>query len=271
MSSSSTTLATPETTENRASESARCEVIRVENLRKVYRSGRGELQVLAGVNFSLVSGEMVAITGASGTGKSTFLHLLAALDTPTSGAVYFQGRALETLSEAERADFRRRSIGYVWQQHHLLPDFTAAENVATPLLLGGAPHAKAINVAQEWLKEVGLGDRGEQAASELSGGEQQRVAIARALVSNPKLFLADEPTGDLDEGNAEAVFGLLQRLHRSRGLTSLVATHNLGLAQRCDRVLALHHGFLSPRSSIPDESYSGPPTAAAGGAERKRE
>jgi lipoprotein-releasing system ATP-binding protein len=233
------------------------EVIRTEALRKVYRSGGTELVVLSGIDLSVAAGEMVAIVGPSGAGKSTLLHLLGALDTPTSGTVYFDGRAVDALNEAELAEFRSRSVGFVWQRHHLLPDFTAMENVAMPLLLRGARRSEAFRDARQWLDEVGLGERGNYPAGALSGGEQQRAAIARALATGPRLLLADEPTGDLDEQNADATFGLLQRLHRSHRLTSILATHNLGLARRADRVLALQRGQLTPGEGVlPGETRS---------------
>lgn len=224
--------------------------IRAERLRKSFRSGNSELQVLNGIDLTIARGELLAIIGPSGSGKSTLLHLLGALDTPTSGAIYFDGKALAALSEAERAEYRNRSVGFVWQRHYLLPDFTAVENVAMPLLVGGTPAAKAHRAARRWLAEVGLADRAGHRGGELSGGEQQRVALARALVAGPRLLLADEPTGDLDEQNAEAVFGLMQHLHAAQGLTSVMATHNLSLARRCHRVLTLQHGVLEP-SGLP--------------------
>jgi lipoprotein-releasing system ATP-binding protein len=216
----------------------------MENLRKVYRSGPAEIHVLAGVNLSVCRGEMIAITGPSGAGKSTLLHILGALDSPTSGTVYFERKLLGAMSEAEIADFRGRSVGFVWQRHHLLPDFTAAENVAMPLVMRGSSQARALAAAQDCLEEVGLSDRGGQSAANLSGGEQQRVAIARALVTRPQLLLADEPTGDLDEDNAENIFELLRRMHLSHHLTSILATHNPSLARRADRLLQLEHGLL---------------------------
>ena len=222
------------------------EVLRAEALRKVFLSGSQQIAPLDGIDFSIERGEMVAIEGPSGSGKSTFLQLLAALDTPTSGEVYFAGNSLRSLSEAEIADYRNRAVGLVWQRHHLLPDFTAAENVAMPLLIAGTEPAAALRQAAERLAEVGLAGRAGQLAGELSGGEQQRVAIARALVNGPSLLLADEPTGDLDEENAEAIFELMQSLHRSHRLTSIVATHNLNLGRRADRVLRLEHGKLRP-------------------------
>jgi lipoprotein-releasing system ATP-binding protein len=172
---------------------------------------------------------------------------LAALDTPTSGAVYFASKPIESNQDTTVAEFRNRAVGFLWQRHQLLPDFTATENVAMPLLLRGESFSPSMSTARKWLAEVGLQDRTEHRAGELSGGEQQRVAIARALVTRPAVLLADEPTGDLDEQNAWAVFELLQRLHRAYQLTSLIATHNLALAARCDRVLTLEHGVLRTR------------------------
>ncbi len=229
-------------------------VLEARGLRKVYRSGAAEVTVLAGVDLSVARGEMVAIVGPSGAGKSTLLHLLAALDTPTSGTVYFGAKALESLPDAALAEFRNRSIGFIWQRHHLLPDFTARENVAMPLLMRGAGHGEAFDAAEQWLGEVGLAPRARHRAGELSGGERQRVAIARALVSGPAVLLADEPTGDLDEQNAEAVFDLMQRLHRAHRLTSILATHNATLAWRCNRVLGLEHGVLRSRRERPQEA-----------------
>ncbi len=221
-------------------------VVRTEGLRKEFYSGRHEIVPLDGIDFSAERGELIAIVGPSGSGKSTFLHLLAALDTPTSGALYFAGNPLLSFGEPELVVYRNRSVGFVWQRHHLLPDFTAAENVAIPLLVHGTPAEEALRIAERWLGEVGLASRAGQRAGELSGGEQQRVAIARALVNDPVLLLADEPTGDLDERSAAGVFDLIERLHRSHRLTTILATHNLALARRADRVLALQHGKLAP-------------------------
>lgn len=218
-------------------------------LRKVYGKGAAERVVLNGVNLDINAGEMIALIGPSGSGKSTLLHLLGALDTPTSGTIYFHSKALKTLTEGPLAGYRNQAMGFVWQRHHLLPDFTAEENVAMPLLMGGKGRATALEAAAGWLDQVGLAGRGKQRAGELSGGEQQRVAIARALVNQPELLLADEPTGDLDERNAEAIFDLMQRLHRTHRLTSILATHNRALADRCDRVLSLEHGALQPLGS----------------------
>jgi lipoprotein-releasing system ATP-binding protein len=220
------------------------DLVKTVGLRKVFSSGRTQVTALAGVNLSVARGEMVAIVGPSGSGKSTLLHLLGALDRPTSGTVYFAGNSLEEISEAELAEFRSRAVGFVWQRHHLLPDFTAAENAAMPLLARGVALREALGAAHGWLEEVGLAGRAQHRAGELSGGEQQRVAIARALVNRPLLLLADEPTGDLDEGNADTIFELMQRLHRSHRLTSILATHNLQLARRCNRTLVLERGLL---------------------------
>ena len=217
-------------------------------VRKNFQTGGKKLEVLIDANLELREGEMVAIVAPSGAGKSTLLHLLGALDTPTSGTVYFANNAIETNQEAAVAEFRNRAVGFLWQRHQLLPDFTAAENVAMPLLVRGEPQAVALEKAHKWLAEVALQDRAGHRAGELSGGEQQRVAIARALVTGPRVLLADEPTGDLDEQNAWAVFELLQRLHRAHRLTSLIATHNLALAARCDRIVGLEHGVLRTRS-----------------------
>ena len=219
-------------------------LLEARELRKNYNSGPSQVCVLSGVNLRVARGELLAVVGASGAGKSTLLHLLAALDTPTSGTVYFEQKAIDSFRESELADYRNRSMGFVWQRHHLLADFTAAENVAMPLLMRGAGYNGALELAARWLHEVDLDARAGQRAGELSGGEQQRVAIARALVQSPALVLADEPTGDLDERNAIAVFELMQRLHRTHRLTSILATHNTVLAKRADRVLELKHGVL---------------------------
>ncbi len=247
------------------------EILRAEGLSKKYRSGLQEIAPIDGIDFSIERGEMLAIVGPSGAGKSTLLHLLAALDTPTSGTVYFGGNSLRSLAEAELAEYRNRAVGFVWQRHHLLPDFTASENVAMPLLVRGTALGQALRAADEWLAEVGLTSRAGQRAGELSGGEQQRVAIARALVSCPALLLADEPTGDLDERSAEAVFELLQRLHRSLHLTSILATHNLSLARRADRVLVLELGKLVPAGEVLAGSAASKARTAGAGAKTEGE
>jgi lipoprotein-releasing system ATP-binding protein len=237
------------------------EILRGENLRKTFRSGAQDVTPLAGINLTIARGEMVAVVGPSGTGKSTLLHLLAALDTPTSGTVYFAGKSLQSFSETELAEYRNRAVGFVWQRHHLLPDFTAAENVAMPLLVRGVTLAQALRTAAEWLGEVGLADRAEQRGGQLSGGEQQRVAIARALVNGPALLLAD-----LDQRGAENIFELMQRLHHSLQLTSVLATHNLSLARRADRVLTLEHGALASGAEAQSDSAVPLPRAASAGA-----
>ena len=222
-------------------------VLEARKLGKTYGTGERSLIVFQQVDLALEEGEMAAIVAPSGAGKSTLLHLLATLDTPTSGAIYFESKRIETNDEAALSDFRNRVVGFLWQRHQLLPDFTAEENVAMPLLLRGESISRGLEKARIWLGEVGLAERAGHLAGELSGGEQQRVAIARALVTRPRVLLADEPTGDLDERNAWAVFELLERLHRAHGLTSLIATHNLALAERCDRILGLEHGVLRTR------------------------
>jgi len=187
---------------------------------------------------------MVAIVGESGAGKSTLLHILSALDRASAGDVYCAQLRLSSLSENDAADFRNREIGFVWQFHYLLPEFTALENVAMPLLVRGQPWHDVQPKASQWLREVGLEQRSHHRSGELSGGEQQRVALARALITQPKILLADEPTGDLDGRTADSVFELISRLHRDYQLTSLIATHNLAFARRCNRVLRLQRGVI---------------------------
>jgi lipoprotein-releasing system ATP-binding protein len=220
-------------------------IIQVTDLQKSYKTARGELNLFHGLNLQVERGEMVAIVGQSGAGKSTLLHMLGALDAPSAGTVYCASTNVANLSTQQAAGFRNREIGYVWQFHYLLPEFTALENVALPLLARGQRKQEAMTLAANWLKEVGLEDRGSHRPGELSGGEQQRVALARALVNNPRLLLADEPTGDLDSVTSGRVFELIERLHASHGLTSVIVTHNHELAQRCTRVLRLENGRLS--------------------------
>ncbi len=219
-------------------------MVRVSSLTKSYVTGRGELVLFRDLNFSVERGEMVAVVGASGAGKSTLLHLLAAMDAPTSGEVVVDGTALQGLKAAGQAEFRNRAIGYVWQAHYLLPEFTAVENVAMPLLARGVSQGEARAKAERWLGEVGLADRGAHRSGELSGGEQQRVSLARALVVEPRLLLADEPTGNLDAATGEAIFDLLRRLHDTHGTTTVMVTHNMAIAARCDRTLVLREGRL---------------------------
>jgi lipoprotein-releasing system ATP-binding protein len=219
-------------------------LMRVEGLKKVYRTGKQDLVIFDDLSFDVRAGETLAIVGESGSGKSTLLHLLGALDRPTAGKVWFGATDLNGLNDEAAADFRNRELGYVWQFHYLLPEFSALENVAMPLLLTGKPQAESRKQAGEWLKEVGLLERADHRPGELSGGEQQRVALARALIARPKVLMADEPTGDLDGKTAEAVLELILRLHREHGLTSLLVTHNLDFAARCDRVLRIRAGRL---------------------------
>src|SRR5882672_8377899 len=229
-------------------------ILRVEGLKKVFRSGESDLVLFENLSFQVARGEMLAIVGESGSGKSTLLHILGALDRASAGDVYCAHLRLSSLSEDDAAGFRNHELGFVWQFHYLLPEFTALENVAMPLLLRGLSKAKAEGEALRWLHEVGLEQRSHHRAGELSGGEQQRVALARALITQPKLLLADEPTGDLDSRTADSVFELIARLHRDYQLTSLIATHNFAFARRCHRVLRLQRGRIE---EIPPETLSG--------------
>ncbi len=221
-------------------------ILRAENLSKIYKSGDADLVVLDRVGLEVRRGEMLALVGESGTGKSTLLHLLGGLDRPTSGTIYYRSTDISRLADSELASFRNREVGFVWQIHYLLPEFTALENVMMPLLIRGVPHAKAASDSLARLDEVGLQARATHRAGELSGGEQQRVVLARALVGEPSILLADEPTGNLDFRTGEMIFELLERLHRSHTLTSVFVTHNLLFARRCDRVLMMEAGALVP-------------------------
>ncbi len=204
------------------------------------------LRLFHDLSLTIAAGEMVAIVGESGAGKSSLLHLLAALDKPTAGEVHCGPTNVTALTTKQAALYRNRDIGYIWQFHYLLPEFTALENVAMPLLARNTPRKPALAEAALWLDRVGLGGRGHHRSGELSGGEQQRLSIARALITRPKLLLADEPTGDLDTLTADRVFTLLQSLHREQSLASLIVTHNLDFAARCDRTLRLREGTLIP-------------------------
>ena len=217
-------------------------VIRAQELEKTFRTGNDKLTVFSGVSFEVQAGESVALVGESGSGKSTLLHILGALDDATAGEVFFEGTSLASLTENELAAYRNSSVGYVWQSYHLLPEFTAAENVAMPLWIRGV--AEADEPARKWLDRVGLAERASHQPGELSGGEQQRVAIARALVTGPRLLLADEPTGNLDERTGTGIMDMLLELSRQEGLSTVIATHNLKFAERCDRVLRLKAGKL---------------------------
>jgi len=220
----------------------RQQALRIEGLRKAFRSGATELVLFDKLSFEVSRGEMLAIVGQSGAGKSTLLHILGALERPSAGNVYFGDQSLNSLSDDQAADFRNQKIGYVWQFHYLLPEFTAVENVAMPLLMRGVTKSEAEKEALAWLDQVGLGLRASHRAGELSGGEQQRAALARALITKPEVLLADEPTGDLDGRTSEAVFELISRLHAQQQLSSLIATHNMSFARRCHRVLKLENG-----------------------------
>ena len=220
--------------------------IRGVNLAKKFRSGDSELVVFEGLDFEIAPGERLALVGESGAGKSTLLYLLGGLDRASSGTIYFGHQDISNLSEGELAEFRNREIGFVWQNHSLLPEFTALENVMMPLLIRGVDSAQAAPVSLTRLDEVGLRSRASHRAGELSGGEQQRVALARALAGNPRVLLADEPTGNLDFRTGEMIVSLLEDLHRNHQLTSIFVTHNLSFASRCDRVLQLEKGVLTP-------------------------
>jgi lipoprotein-releasing system ATP-binding protein len=224
--------------------------IRAVDLTRKYRSGSDELVVFENLNLEVEAGEQLALIGESGAGKSTVLHLLGGLDRPTSGRIYFGSRELTGQPDSELANFRNREIGFVWQIHYLLPEFTALENVMMPLLIRGVSQDEAAPVSLAMLEEVGLGARATHRSGELSGGEQQRVVLARALVGKPRFLLADEPTGNLDYRTGDMIMGLLGELHRLHQLTSIYVTHNLSFARRCDRILRLEGGMLANVSSL---------------------
>jgi lipoprotein-releasing system ATP-binding protein len=235
-------------TENRGSEAA---VIHCEALGKTYAEGTLYTPVFDGLDLTVHAGETVAILGASGAGKSTLLHLLGGLDTPTAGEVYVAGQKMSALSDAARGKLRNRALGFVYQFHHLLPEFTALENVMLPVLLNGTAVADASKRAQALLESVGLGHRLEHKPGELSGGERQRAAVARALVNSPACVLGDEPTGNLDEKTAAKVFAQMLDLNHAQRTSLVLVTHDRRLARRLDRVLELHEGKL--RELPPDE------------------
>ena len=220
-------------------------LVDVRGLTKTYTTGLGQISIFRDLSFQAHRGDLLAITGESGAGKSTLLHLLGALDSPTAGEIVVDGHELRRMSAAEASQFRNRTVGYVWQSHDLLPEFTAEENVAMPLLARGVPHRDVMERARAWLAEVELQHRAGHRSGELSGGEQQRVCLARALVTSPALLLADEPTGNLDTRTGEAVFALLTGLHERHGVTTLMVTHNADFAARCDRTLHLRDGHLT--------------------------
>ena len=227
------------------------EVLRLENITRRYREGEGQLEVFAGLNLALKTGEIVALVGPSGAGKSSLLHIAGLLEAPTSGEIVVEGLAASKLGDADRTRVRRNTIGFVYQAHHLLPEFDARENVALPQMIAGKSRAEANKEAERLLAMLGLGNRLTHRPSQLSGGEQQRVAIARALANRPRILLADEPTGNLDPRTAGGVFDALIGITRAEGLAALIATHNFELASRMDRALLLHQGKLIEGTQLP--------------------
>jgi lipoprotein-releasing system ATP-binding protein len=218
-------------------------MIKTSGLKKSFATQAGALEVLKGIDLEIKAGEMAAIVGASGAGKSTLLHILGALDRPTSGRVEYDGRDISAMGDRELAAFRNRTVGFVFQFHHLLPEFTALENVMMPALIGGGTSgAEAAGRAMGLLGELGVGARAEHRPGELSGGEQQRVAVARALMLSPKVVLADEPTGNLDTATGDDLFKVLSGLNESRGITFVIVTHNPALSGRCHRVISISDG-----------------------------
>jgi len=220
------------------------EALRLENVTRRYREGEGQLEVFSGLNLSLKPGEIVALVGQSGSGKSSLLHMAGLLEAPTAGEIFIEGVAASKLPDSERTRIRRTTIGFVYQAHHLLPEFNALENIVLPQMIAGKRRAEAAVEAERLLTSLGLGARLTHRPSQLSGGEQQRVAIARALANRPRILLADEPTGNLDPRTAGGVFDSLIAITREQGLAALIATHNFELAARMDRALLLHQGKL---------------------------
>jgi lipoprotein-releasing system ATP-binding protein len=227
------------------------EVLRLEGVTRRFKEGEGQLEVFSGLDLTLQPGEIVALVGQSGAGKSSLLHMAGLLEAPTSGEIHVEGVAASRLADAERTRIRRQTIGFVYQAHHLLPEFDALENVILPQMIAGKSRAEAAGEAERLLTTLGLGQRLTHRPSQLSGGEQQRVAIARALANGPKILLADEPTGNLDPRTAGGVFDALIAITREQGLAALIATHNFDLAARMDRALLLHQGKLVEGTELP--------------------
>ena len=226
------------------------DVLRLENVSRRFKEGEGQLEVFSSLNMELAAGEIVALVGPSGAGKSSLLHIAGLLEAPSGGEIYIAGAAASRLPEQERTRIRRDTIGFVYQAHHLLPEFDALENVILPQMIAGKSRADAAVEAARLLGVLGLGKRLTHRPSQLSGGEQQRVAIARALANKPRILLADEPTGNLDPKTAGGVFDALIEIVRAEGLAALIATHNFELAARMDRALLLHQGKLVPGDQL---------------------
>jgi lipoprotein-releasing system ATP-binding protein len=227
------------------------DVLRLENITRRYREGEGQLEVFSGLDLSLKAGEIVALVGQSGAGKSSLLHIAGLLEAPTSGEIFIEGVAASRLPDVERTAIRRDRLGFVYQAHHLLPEFDALENVVIPQMIAGKSRAAAQAEGERLLTVLGLGQRLTHRPSQLSGGEQQRVAIARALANKPRILLADEPTGNLDPRTAGGVFEALIEITRAEGLAALIATHNFELAARMDRALLLDQGKLVMGAGLP--------------------
>ena len=220
------------------------EVLYLKNVKRTFTQGKNQLNILRGSDVTLNEGEVVALVGPSGSGKSTLLHIAALLEKPDSGTITICGESCSNMDDDNRTRVRRHNLGFVYQHHHLLPEFSALENISIPQIIAGKSKKTSLNRAKEMLEWLGLSERSTHRPARLSGGEQQRVAIGRALSNAPKLLLADEPTGNLDPHTADEVFDVLMRLARGAGLTALIATHNPQLASRMDRIITLHEGYV---------------------------